>query len=721
MEHDSGEDTSSLDHSGANTKQRNQRSHVHEEASGQSNLDNQRKSQNVPPIPPRERSGQLSQTQESNIYTRSKDGSEHEHLHKHRQGGGNSHAVEDHGQENQVIPTDGKHGGIADLENHSTWPVGKNGRPLRAGGENNQAGDNSNRGNPSQNQSSYPPQRRIGSSSLRASDDHSTVEGPGNDGIHLSPGDESIRAARTGDEGSHYLQTNDRNGPPLRAGAESGQFVRSDDENRYLLQDKGSYSSQDGYDSARRPLRAGAEGSHSFGADDRTGLPLRAGGENKHSIGSGNDNQHVWEGNHSSQVGYDSRRHVPPVDDRHHIPQHMGGDSRPTGAGGVGSYPIQTGGDMHSLHGRSAGEYNMQRSDHRNSTYPAADGRSYQPNQPGFDRGLYHEKEQKYGAPSQGEATKSSQMQHYSRDNHAQQCGSGSNIEVSRLKQHHQHSGPNNPLLHHEVLQQSHLNDRSNVVAQNQGGSFMNKETGNYGSRSHPSLEGVRDRDIGENHPQHIQGSGHQAPYQAAEQAATLLYQGSNDEHGEKRKAVNLPQNSQTRFSKEENISKRLVASQQPQSSDGFGYNSEELLKDQFQTGGRAPDSEKSQSLPERHHVVDTKHDQFESKDSSAKDNFTQDKHVQKDQSDDRPQAEESKVPQDAGTGDSDDTSLHKDIDDDIKIMAQEVHEQVNRDPSLDMTMVHKPMDPNLVCPICGKNFRIGEIQKFRKHVDECV
>ena len=53
----------------------------------------------------------------------------------------------------------------------------------------------------------------------------------------------------------------------------------------------------------------------------------------------------------------------------------------------------------------------------------------------------------------------------------------------------------------------------------------------------------------------------------------------------------------------------------------------------------------------------------------------------------------------------SDDTSLYKGIDDDIKIMTQEVHEQVNRDPSLDMTMVHKPVDPNLVCPICGKIF----------------
>ena len=97
------------------------------------------------------------------------------------------------------------------------------------------------------------------------------MEGPGYDEIHLSPGD--IRAARTDDEGSHYLKTNDRNGPPLRAGAESGQFVRIDG-NHHLLQDKGRYFSQASYDSAGRPLRAGAEGSHSFGADGITRLPL---------------------------------------------------------------------------------------------------------------------------------------------------------------------------------------------------------------------------------------------------------------------------------------------------------------------------------------------------------------------------------------------------------------------------------------------------------------
>ncbi len=70
---------------------------------------------------------------------------------------------------------------------------------------------------------------------------------------------------------------------------------------------------------------------------------------------------------------------------------------------------------------------------------------------------------------------------------------------------------------------------------------------------------------------------------------------------------------------------------------------------------------------------------------------------------------------------DTDDESLHKGIDQDIKNIAEEVSEEVNRDPSFDQTMVHVPYDPNLVCPICGKKFRIGKIQRFRKHVDACV
>ena len=30
------------------------------------------------------------------------------------------------------------------------------------------------------------------------------------------------------------------------------------------------------------------------------------------------------------------------------------------------------------------------------------------------------------------------------------------------------------------------------------------------------------------------------------------------------------------------------------------------------------------------------------------------------------------------------------------------------------------PYDPNLVCPFCNKQFRIGEIQKYKHHVETC-
>jgi len=30
------------------------------------------------------------------------------------------------------------------------------------------------------------------------------------------------------------------------------------------------------------------------------------------------------------------------------------------------------------------------------------------------------------------------------------------------------------------------------------------------------------------------------------------------------------------------------------------------------------------------------------------------------------------------------------------------------------------PMDPNLVCPMCGNGYRVGEIQRYRRHVKSC-
>ena len=35
-------------------------------------------------------------------------------------------------------------------------------------------------------------------------------------------------------------------------------------------------------------------------------------------------------------------------------------------------------------------------------------------------------------------------------------------------------------------------------------------------------------------------------------------------------------------------------------------------------------------------------------------------------------------------------------------------------------TDLQKPLDPNLVCPYCGKQFRVFEIQKLRRHANEC-
>ena len=63
---------------------------------------------------------------------------------------------------------------------------------------------------------------------------------------------------------------------------------------------------------------------------------------------------------------------------------------------------------------------------------------------------------------------------------------------------------------------------------------------------------------------------------------------------------------------------------------------------------------------------------------------------------------------------------LVNEIDQEIEEMAAEVQDAVSMENEAIVTMVHKPFDPNLVCPMCGKKHRIGEIQKFRVHVDRC-
>ena len=50
---------------------------------------------------------------------------------------------------------------------------------------------------------------------------------------------------------------------------------------------------------------------------------------------------------------------------------------------------------------------------------------------------------------------------------------------------------------------------------------------------------------------------------------------------------------------------------------------------------------------------------------------------------------------------------------------AETVATKVGDESSHQLTMHHIPYDPNLTCPMCDKRFRIGEIQKYRMHVNK--
>ena len=60
-------------------------------------------------------------------------------------------------------------------------------------------------------------------------------------------------------------------------------------------------------------------------------------------------------------------------------------------------------------------------------------------------------------------------------------------------------------------------------------------------------------------------------------------------------------------------------------------------------------------------------------------------------------------------------------IDQDIQYYAEEAREMTrppNDTKELDV-QDSLPYDPNLVCPKCGKRYRIGQIQRFKRHVEE--
>ena len=64
---------------------------------------------------------------------------------------------------------------------------------------------------------------------------------------------------------------------------------------------------------------------------------------------------------------------------------------------------------------------------------------------------------------------------------------------------------------------------------------------------------------------------------------------------------------------------------------------------------------------------------------------------------------------------------LQKELDDDIHQQAAEVIQEVSKGRQQVKNDLQRPFDPNLVCPMCRRQFRIGEIQKFRRHVNTCT
>jgi hypothetical protein len=63
---------------------------------------------------------------------------------------------------------------------------------------------------------------------------------------------------------------------------------------------------------------------------------------------------------------------------------------------------------------------------------------------------------------------------------------------------------------------------------------------------------------------------------------------------------------------------------------------------------------------------------------------------------------------------------LQRGLEADIHKDAAAVIGDVSGDRHRMKTDIQRPYDPNLLCPMCMKRFRIGEIQKFKRHVSTC-
>ena len=64
--------------------------------------------------------------------------------------------------------------------------------------------------------------------------------------------------------------------------------------------------------------------------------------------------------------------------------------------------------------------------------------------------------------------------------------------------------------------------------------------------------------------------------------------------------------------------------------------------------------------------------------------------------------------------------ALIQGINTEMHNVAAVVGRQVDNTPVLESLSPQAPLDPNLICPMCRRQFRIGEIQKYRQHVKLC-
>ena len=66
-----------------------------------------------------------------------------------------------------------------------------------------------------------------------------------------------------------------------------------------------------------------------------------------------------------------------------------------------------------------------------------------------------------------------------------------------------------------------------------------------------------------------------------------------------------------------------------------------------------------------------------------------------------------------------DENRLMKGLNTEIHETAAGVEANVQSEEELS-SLEGAPMDPNLVCPMCAQGYRVGEIQKYRRHVKSC-